>query len=358
MYHIIAAFLTAYLVSFFSIPSIIKVAHLKNLCDEPDERRAHQGRIPTLGGLGIFAGLMFAVTFWLPFEADTLKRMQYILSAYLVIFLIGAKDDIVSLSPKKKLIGQLLAALILVWKADIYLTSFYGIFGIYDIPYALGIALTIFVMLLIINAFNLIDGINGLAGSIGMITATTFGYWFYAYGDPALAIMAFGVVGALLAFLHYNISPARIFMGDTGSLLLGLNIAVLSIVFIESNKVETAEGFIHASPAVAVAIMIIPLFDTLRVFVLRAMKRKSPFSPDKTHIHHMLLSLGLSHIQSTLVLCAVNIIFIVFAFLLQGLGALWLMIAIFILASLFTSLAYYLVRKKERTQDLFKQQSS
>lgn len=349
MYPIIAAFLTAYLVSFFSIPSIIKVAHIKNLCDEPDERRAHKGSIPTLGGLGIFAGLMFAVTFWLP-ESETLKQMQYILSAYLVIFLIGAKDDMVPLTPGKKFGGQFLAALILVGKADIYLSSFYGIFGIYDIPYALSVVITIFVMLLIINALNLIDGINGLAGSIGIITSATFGYWFYAYGNPAFAIVAFGLVGALLAFLHYNITPARIFMGDTGSLLVGLSLSILSILFIESNKVPAMEGFVNASPAVAVAILIIPLFDTLRVFVLRALKGKSPFSPDKTHIHHLLLALGLSHVQSTMTLAIVNIVFILMAYLLQGIGTLWLMIVVFAFAGLLTGIAYVLVKRKERQE--------
>jgi UDP-GlcNAc:undecaprenyl-phosphate/decaprenyl-phosphate GlcNAc-1-phosphate transferase len=349
IYQLLAGFLTAFVITFFSIPSIIKIAHIKNLCDEPDERRAHTERVPTLGGLGIFAGLIFSITFWIPFDAVYAQKIQYILSAYIIIFLIGAKDDIVPLTPIKKFGGELVATIILVYKADISLTSLYGIFGFYDIDVWLAIPLSIFTILLIINAFNLIDGINGLAATIGIICAVCFGFWFFEHGRSDLAILATAIAGALVAFLYYNITPARIFMGDTGSLLLGLSISILAISFIESNKATHGHWHIQSVPAVAVGIMIIPLFDTLRVFMLRALRGRSPFSPDKTHIHHLLLAAGYSHTQSTIILGLVNILFIALAYLLQGIGTLYLLIVLLLLAILLTAVAFVLARRKGYT---------
>lgn len=348
MYHILAGLLTAFLITFFSIPSIIKIAHIKNLCDEPDERRAHTERIPTLGGLGIFAGLIFAITFWIPFNTAT-NNIQYILSAYIIIFLIGAKDDIVPLTPTKKFGGQLVATLILVYFADISLSSLYGIFGIYSIPTWLATLITVFTILLIINAFNLIDGINGLAASIGIICAASFGYWFFEQGREDLAILASSTVGALVAFLYYNLTPARIFMGDTGSLLLGLTISILSISFIEGNKDWHTGWNIQSVPAVAVGIMIIPLFDTLRVFILRVVRGRSPFHPDKTHVHHLLLAAGLSHTQSTIILSFTNLIFIATAYFLQGIGTLYLLLLLLAFAMLLTFLAFYAAKRNGYT---------
>ncbi|MBL4651192.1 MAG: undecaprenyl/decaprenyl-phosphate alpha-N-acetylglucosaminyl 1-phosphate transferase, partial [Aureispira sp.] len=155
MYDIIPAFLTAFLITYFAIPSIIKVAVEKNLVDEPGERRSHSKSVPTLGGLGIFAGLIFSTTFWVPFHEHP-SNLQYILCAFIVIFLIGAKDDIIPLSPSKKFAGQIFAAFLLVYFAKIQLTSLYGVFGIHEIPDFVGIPLTIFTIIVIINAFNLI----------------------------------------------------------------------------------------------------------------------------------------------------------------------------------------------------------
>lgn len=345
MYNIIGSFLTAFLITYLSIPSIIKIAIIKNLCDEPDERRAHTERVPTLGGLGIFAGLIFSITFWIPFDKTTAQHIQYILCAYIIIFLIGAKDDIIPLTPIKKFIGEIIATVILVYKADIRLTSLYGIFGVYEISPYVSIPLTIFTILLIINAFNLIDGINGLAASIGVLTAAAFGVWFYESGRGDFAVLSAALSGALVAFLYYNLTPARIFMGDTGSLLIGLTLSILSISFIESNRVWQADWSIQSVPAVAVGVLIIPLFDTLRVFTLRLLRGKSPFSPDKTHIHHLLLETGLSHTQSTFLLVLVNLVFIGIAYGLQGIGTLYLLLILLILAVLLTLIAFMAARR-------------
>ena len=350
MFDIIPSFITAFIISFFAIPSIIKIAIAKNLYDEPDERRSHKEQTPSLGGIGIFAGLIFSITYWVPFyshdnpEHDYIK---YLLCAYIIIFLIGAKDDIIPITHVKKFLGQLLAAFILVYKANIKLSSLYGIFGINDIPEWIAIPLSVFTIIVIINAFNLIDGINALAATIGIITCAAFGLWFYLHGRLDLAVLASANIGALMAFLYYNVTPARIFIGDTGSLIVGLSASILSISFIENNKVWHDEWFIESVPAVAVGILIVPLFDTLRVFILRAMRGKSPFHPDRTHVHHLLIDIGFTHLQATAVLAMVNIIFIVITYLLRQLGSTELMIILFGLAGILTGTLFYLVYRKK-----------
>lgn len=351
MYDIIPSFITAFVISFFAIPSIIKIAVAKNLYDEPDERRSHTESTPSLGGIGIFAGLIFSITYWIPFDTcdnPQHEYIKYVLCAYIIIFLIGAKDDIIPLTPFKKFFGQLLAAFILVYNAKIQLSSLYGIFGINDIPEWVSIPLSIFTIVVIINAFNLIDGINALAGTIGIITCLAFGTWFYFHGRLDLAVLAAANVGAVMAFLYYNVTPARIFMGDTGSLIVGLTASILSISFIENNKVWHEQWFIESVPAVAVGILIVPLFDTLRVFILRAMRGKSPFNPDRTHVHHLLIDIGFSHIQATSVLALVNVIFILLAYFLRQLGSTELMIILFGLAAILTGTLFYLVYRKKK----------
>lgn len=346
-YDLIASLLTAFLITFFAIPSIINIALEKNLFDEPGERASHKRRVPTLGGFAIFAGLIFSVAFW----AD-LGTLQYFISALIIMFLIGAKDDIIPITPTKKFLGELLAALILVFRADVRLTSLYGVFGIYNIPYEVGVALTLFTIILLINAVNLIDGINGLSGSIGCIIGASFGTWFIMAGEKDLAIISFSLMGSLMAFLHYNLrTKAKIFMGDTGSLIVGTAAAVLAIRFIELNKFDHTTYFVASVPAVTIGVLIIPLFDTLRVFAMRLAKGRSPFSPDRNHIHHLLLDLGCSHLKATLILAAVNIFFIIIAILLRHIGTLWLAMTIFALALVLSSLLYWLTRRSNAITD-------
>ncbi len=346
MYDVILSFLTAFFITWLAIPAIINIARVKGLVDEPGERRSHSTSIPTLGGIGIFAGLIFSVTFWTPFVV--FSDLQYILCALILIFLIGAKDDIVPLSPAKKFAGEILAAIILVFRADVKLTSLYGVFGIYDLPLWASLGLSIFTIIVIINAINLIDGINGLSGSVGTVIAVTFGWWFYAINAIELAIIAFALAGALVAFLKYNYSPAQIFMGDTGALLIGLVCSILAIKFIELNKGLTHPMAIQSVPAVAVGVMIIPLFDTLRVFALRALKGKSPFHPDRNHIHHLLIDSGLSHMHATYILVAVNVLFIFLVYKLQHIGSLPLLLLLLGLAIVMSTGLYYYSKSKQR----------
>jgi UDP-N-acetylmuramyl pentapeptide phosphotransferase/UDP-N-acetylglucosamine-1-phosphate transferase len=202
MYDVILSFITAFTLTYFAIPSIIHIAEVKNLCDEPGERRSHTTTTPSLGGIAIFAGVLFSVILWTPF--NVFGDLQYILCAFIIIFLIGAKDDIIPMTAGKKMVGQLFAASILVFKSNVLLSGLHGVFGIGHLPYFAGVFLTIFTVIVIINSFNLIDGINGLSGSIGTLICITFGTWFFLVDRIELTIVSFALAGATVAFIKNN----------------------------------------------------------------------------------------------------------------------------------------------------------
>lgn len=315
-------YLTSLLVVAFAIPPIITVSLRKRLFDDPNEsRKIHKRIIPNFGGVAIFTGFLFSCSIFIP--SQVLPEANVLMAGGLVLFMIGLKDDIIGLSPGIKFVAQFASAFIVAMVANIRISDLHGIFGFYDIPYYASITLTVFFIVGIVNAFNLIDGIDGLAGSIGLILSVVFGVLFFKSGDLGWAYLATALAGALLGFLFFNVTPARIFMGDSGSLLLGFIAAVLSIKFMTVSLTENvlAGPFVITSGAgLVTAILVIPVFDTLRVFTLRIMRGTSPFTADSNHIHHRLLSLGLSHVQATLVLASVNTVFIIAALSLQSIG--------------------------------------
>ena len=329
----------AFLVTFFSIPAIIQVAKNKKLFDEPDERKVHKTVIPTLGGLGIFAGFIIATLMGTP--PAMAGVLQYFAAALLVIFFLGLKDDILILSASKKFIGQVLAAAILIKFGGIQITNMYGFLGIHELPHLVSVILTLFTIVVITNSFNLIDGVDGLAGSLGLLTSIVFGLYFFQAGQVLYAVMALSLAGSLIAFLIYNFHPAKIFMGDTGSLLIGLLNSIFVIKFI-SVAANPAWGVpLTSAPAIGFAILIVPLFDTLRVVGLRIINRRSPFSPDRNHIHHFLLELGLSHQKIAVTCLGVNISFIALAYFLRFAGTTIVVLALTSAAILIVSIIYY-----------------
>ena len=338
--------LTAGVITAFAIPSIIRVSKLKHLFDVPDERKHHKEVIPTLGGMAIFAGMLFAVTFWT--DQIQIVELQYIIASLLILFFIGIKDDLVNLRASKKLIGQIIAGIILVHMAEIRLTTFYGMFGIRDLPLWFSYFFSVFTCVVITNAFNLIDGIDGLAGTLGIIGAFTFGLWYHFLGMSQYTILCSALIGSLLAFLWFNKTPAKIFMGDTGSMLIGFIMSLLAMKFIESVRVLPREHAykILSVPVFTCTVLIVPLFDTLRVFIIRMSKGKSPFHPDRSHVHHILIDLGLSHLQGTASLGAFTILMILLIFFLQGLRGELLLVIILIIPILLTSLLSSLRKKK------------
>lgn len=329
-----------------AIPVIIKVAEVKHLYDEPGGRKLHKSRVPTLGGLAIFSGLVFTLTFWTDFT--TCSHLQHVVAAMIVIIFIGLQDDILGLSPFKKLIGQILAAAIVVVWGNIRITYLFGAFGITNLPEIISIIFSIATTVLIINAINLIDGINGLAASLSIIAAFTLGIFFFQREEFSQhAIISFALAGALISFLRFNLTPARIFLGDTGSMLIGLTLSVLCFEFIVTNEPSALlPSTMKAAPVIAMAVIFIPLYDLFRVFAVRIYRGKSPFYPDQNHLHHSLLRLGLSHIKATLVLSMLSVFIIITAFTLRNLNLHILGAILLAICLAFTYYLQYLVKKK------------
>ncbi|MEO5501837.1 MAG: MraY family glycosyltransferase [Ginsengibacter sp.] len=329
----------AFLITYFSIPVIIEVAENKKLFDEPDARKVHKMVIPTLGGLGIFAGFVIATLMGTP--PAMANVLQYFVAAALVIFFLGIKDDILILSASKKFIGQVTAAIIIMKFGGIHLTNMYGFLGIYELPPTASILLTLFTIVLITNSFNLIDGVDGLAGSLGVFTSTIFGLYFLYTGQMLYAVMGLSLAGSLVAFLIYNFHPAKIFMGDTGSLLIGLLNSIFVIKFI-SVAAEPGSIFpLESAPAIGFAILIVPLFDTLRVVSIRIISRRSPFSPDRNHIHHYLLDLGVGPKTVVFTCLLANILFVALAYYLRSTGTTIVIIALSAASLVIVSIIYY-----------------
>jgi UDP-N-acetylmuramyl pentapeptide phosphotransferase/UDP-N-acetylglucosamine-1-phosphate transferase len=209
-------------------------------------------------------------------------------------------------------------------------------------------------MIVIVNAFNLIDGIDGLAAGLGILISVTFGIWFYLVGQTNFAILSASVAGAYIAFFGYNVfgNTNKIFMGDTGSLLLGYIISVLVVRFNEINVTYTGPYSFESAPAVSFGILIIPMFDTIRVFVLRVYRGQSPFKADKNHLHHRMLRLGFSHVESTLIITAVNFLFIVLMIVFNSIGLLPLMFINLSLAIVFMVLTEYFIKKQDQKRSI------
>ena len=324
MKEIVLGFLTSFFVVLITTPSLIKVAKLKHLVDVPTEdRKLHIRRIPTIGGIIIFAAILFSFTIWIPINpfldsivlAERGNEIKYLTAALIILFFIGIKDDIIGVSPVKKLIALGLVGFILVVMGDFRITSFNGLLGLYDIPYWASLLLSFFVYIVVVNAFNLIDGVDGLAASEGFLIGVLFGIWFYLNDNLTISLLAFTLSGAMLGFLIFNFSPAKIFMGDSGSMTIGAITSLLAIWLISydnSNMVYPLNEL--KTPIVAMTILAYPLTDTLRIFTLRIVKGTSPFAADRNHIHHVLLRNGLSHRQVVLGILLFNIIMVGIAF--------------------------------------------
>ena len=344
--YLLISFFLALVVSLYTIPVVIRVSRTLKLFDNPCERSSAKSPIPTLGGIAIFLGFVFASTIGLSkFE---IPKFSYILTASILIFFVGLKDDILNLPWKKKLIAQIIVASLIIFFGDIHFTNLHGFGGIGEMSEILGALLTLFVMIVIINAFNLMDGIDGLAAGLSMMAALVFCIWFFISGHYDYAIISIALVGAIAGFFYFNAygKENKIFMGDTGSLVLGTIMSVIVIQFNEFNIDQTLPYAIASAPAVSIGILIYPLADTLRVFIIRALQFKSPFTADKNHLHHRLLTLGFSHLQATYTIVSVNILFLIPLFALQQLGILRLMAVIIIIAGILFMIPAYFIQKR------------
>jgi UDP-N-acetylmuramyl pentapeptide phosphotransferase/UDP-N-acetylglucosamine-1-phosphate transferase len=346
MLNVILTGSVAFFITFLAIPAIIRVAQEKKLFDLPDSRKLHTSPIASLGGVGIFLGFFLACL--LTISGKYNSELQYFFASALVIVFLGLKDDILIISALKKFLGQLAAAAILIHLADIRIDSMHGMFGLGRLPEPVSYLLSYITIIVIVNAYNLIDGVDGLAGSLGVLTTSIFGAYFFMAEMQVYSLLAFGMAGSLLAFLVFNFNPAKIFMGDSGSLLLGLVNAILVIKFISVADAPGALVPIESVVAVGFSILVVPLLDTLRVFSIRIAKGKSPFVPDRNHIHHLLLDRGLSHRTVTVSCVGLNIAFIVMSYFGRGLGSTWLLLIMLAASSAFIGILM-LVKKTSST---------
>nr|WP_321356139.1 MraY family glycosyltransferase [uncultured Draconibacterium sp.] len=310
---ILSALILGFLLVIIAVPPIIRIAKAKHLFEPFEERKVHTQVVPPLGGVAIFIGFTISAIF--ATDGLAFDSLKYIIAAVIFMFFVGLKDDLIILSARKKLVIQITTAILLITFTDIHFTNLHGVLGEYNIGTLTSFSLSLFVMIVIINAFNLIDGVDGLASGLGMVASFVLGTWFYLSENYPLAIMAFALVGSLAGFFLYNVfgTKNKLFMGDTGSLIIGLLISVMIISFNELNITAQEPYRIGGAPAVSFAIIIIPLIDTLRVMTIRIAQRRSPFSPDKNHIHHRLLTLLHSHLKVTLTILAGNIVLIAIA---------------------------------------------
>lgn len=313
--YILFIVLTAFLIGFLSMPVLISAFKKMHVLDKPGGRKIHKSETPSMGGIAIVFSVLLTAFLWL--DLDYLVEIRYVIAALALVFFVGLRDDLVDLSPFQKLGGQFVATFMVVFMSDIRISSLYGFMGIYELPILISYGLTFITIIGLTNAFNLIDGLDGLAGTISVLTFGFLGWWFMAVGMEVFGLFSLILVGSVLAFLVFNWHPAKIFMGDTGSLSLGFALSILTILFIDANGhlASVNPWKFNAPIASGMALMIVPIYDTVRIFARRIRRGRSPFAPDKNHVHHFLMRIGLGHDKVALTLGVVKSFFIALIFI-------------------------------------------
>lgn len=344
-------FLTCFIFTTFLFPVFIHLLQKNKILESPGRRKIHKSSTPSLGGVPIFLGFVLSLLLWFPLEG--FLHFKYFLGALLLMFILGLRDDLIPLKPMHKLINQVIPALMVIFLFGLQLTDLSGLAGVFSIPNYMGASLTVLGLLFITNSFNLIDGIDGLAAVIGLVSILFFGIWFSFVDLPLMAILAFTFGGALLAFLFYNWEPSRIFMGDTGALTLGFFIAFLSVLFVKHNNLLLAgsDYRFNAPISTTFCVLVIPLFDATRVFIARMLRGQGLFTPDKSHIHHVLIRLGLGHAESVMLLLGVNLVFVAGALLGRNLSENQLLPGILLVVVALNILTNQVLARRMRSKD-------
>jgi len=334
---VVSGFLFSFFICFWSIPTIIKISHKKNLMDEPGARSSHLRKIPNLGGVALFYSISICASI---FAYELFDAYKFLFASLVILLYIGVMDDIIVMRAYKKLLAQVLVSFLIVIGSDVRIRSLFGLFGVYELNYFVSVFFSIVTFIILINAFNLIDGIDGLAGTYSVLCSILFGISYFRLGPYhyPLVILSVVIIGAVLAFLYYNLSKYRsvkVFMGDTGSMILGFLLAFTAVcfidIFIDREIRSMPRYYLNTAPVIAVAILILPIVDTLNVILIRFVKGKSPFDADKNHIHHQLLALGLTHRRATFYILVYYCFIVVIAYLLRHIEANFLLLIIVVL---------------------------
>lgn len=339
--------LISFVLGLIGMPLVVRIAKAKGFVVRPNKRMSHTGEVPNIGGLNICFSFMLT---YLLFEYNQLSQSQFFLVGLFAIMSVGFIDDVLILTPIAKLLGEALAGIALIGFADLRITYLHGLFGITEIGIIPSYLISLFILVAIINAVNLIDGIDGLASGLGILYCLFFAVYFGLIGDVSWSVLGICMVGSLAVFFIYNVFGHRekIFMGDSGSLLLGYLLTAFVFHFCEINAYHQVPEALHmnASPAVTICVLTVPIYDTMRVILTRIKQHRSPFQPDKNHIHHLLLRTGLNHIQTTCVLLSASLLFIGLAVIGRNWNMWVLVISDFALATALTLVLWRVINKK------------
>ena len=306
-YNMAIAFLTSVFFAGIIIPQILLIAFRKKLFDVPDARKIHTSAVPRLGGIAFNLVTIFSVFFvfginimgsnGIFMEQISTDALQFCFGfcALMLIYIVGIADDLIGVRYKAKFVVQTLAALFIV-VSGLYINNFHGLFGLHEVNPFFGGFITVIAIVFITNAINLIDGVDGLASGLCIVAFAYYGVMFFCLGMFVYSLIAFAVLGTVIQFYYYNVfgkaeKQKKIFMGDTGSLTLGIFLCFLSL---KLNQVPDSHSFVSNAFVMAFAPLIVPCFDVIRVYIHRLRKHRSPFLPDKNHIHHKIMRCGVS----------------------------------------------------------------
>lgn len=345
-------FWAGFVLTYFLTPVVIQVVKIKRLFEKLSERSSHAVHVPSFGGVTFFIVFVLAISFAEQFFV--VGRAAFLVPAATIMFAVGLKDDLTGISPLNKILAQILATTLLFMSTDFQISDLHGFAGLHQASPFVVLPLSYAVVIFFINAFNLIDGIDGLASSLGAFYFSAFAIIFYQLHDWAFFSVCISMVGMFIAFLRYNLSTdKKIFMGDTGSLFIGFIIVALVVHLMASDFALHLKHIRTPNFGIfLIALLYVPVLDSIRVFVARSMEGRSPFSPDRNHIHHLLMDrFGLSHRQTTLRILLINILV---TLLFWGLGIvlshLWTVLSL-IVFSVFFSLYLRNLRKGLRVQN-------
>lgn len=320
----ILAFAISLMLAGIIIPQILLIAFRKKLFDEIDERKIHKGVVPRLGGIAFLPSILFSlalvVGFNLRVEGETLfvallestVPIYFMVCAVLLMFLVGMADDLIGVRYMAKFIVQIVSAL-LICASGLYINDLYGFLWLHDLPSWFAFLVTAFAVVFVVNSINLIDGIDGLASGLSTVALVFYALVFYYGGEYVYSMVASAGVGTLLPFFYYNVfgnakKQKKIFMGDTGALTTGMILVFCAIAVLHINDLDFTSDF---NPVVvALSPLIIPCFDVVRVYLHRVSRHRNPFLPDKCHIHHKLLALGLNQRVALIVIMLWSMLFI------------------------------------------------
>ena len=306
-YTIIIPFFTALLLVGWIHPRLVKIALLKNIVDNPDARKLQRTPVPVLGGVAVFFGVVIAIG-CMSSVVDC-SGLPVVIMAMMAMLYTGTMDDILSLSPGLRFVIEIVVVLLLIFVGGYCIDDFHGLWNIGRFSYWCAVPLTVVAAVGIINAINLVDGVNGLSSGYCIMACLIFGTLFFLAGEAPMTILAAVSVGALIPFFLHNVfgKTSKMFIGDGGTLVLGVVMSVFVIAILQNGSRVAA----YVNPNVGLvpftlAVLSVPVFDTLRVMSTRILKGTSPFRPDKTHLHHMFIDLGCSHVATTLAILGVN----------------------------------------------------